>query len=123
MKGIYVNQLSAHGVPYADLIVKGIKTIETRSRNMLSACVGERVAIVRTIRGKKPEVVGYANIYAHEKSKDRASDVIETYVPHGSQYCDNRHFYHLSLACECKPYPLPANAVRHGRSWCEFNKE
>ena len=107
-------------MPYADLIVKGIKTIETRSRNMLSACVGERVAIIRTIRGKKPEVIGYADIYQHELSKYMASDVIDTFVPHGSKYCDNRHFYYLSWATECKPYPLPKDAVRHGRSWCEF---
>ena len=62
MYGIYVNENGC--TPYAELIVKGIKTIETRSRDMLKPLVGERVAIVRTHRNKKPMVIGYATISA-----------------------------------------------------------
>lgn len=125
MKGIFVNQLSAHGIPYADLIVMGKKKIETRSRNMLSACLFERVAIIRTMKGKKPIVIGYANISSvrHMMNTKAAECFAETFVPDGSKYANNRWFYWMTDAEKCKPYPLPANAVRHGRSWCEFEKE
>lgn len=122
MKGIYVNQLSAQGVKYADLIVDGYKTIETRSRDMLKSCLFERVAIIRTTRGKKPAIIGYANITGSRWMRNRqASDFPEsTYVPEGSKYASNRWFYLLSNPERCDPYPIPENAVRHGRSWCEW---
>ena len=44
-------------------------------------------------------------------------------VPYWSNYytsANGKWFYHLANAEECTPYPLPENAVRHGRSWCEF---
>ena len=62
MKAMFVNQLSHQGVKYADAIADGIKPVETRSRNMLQALVGERVAIVRTMRGKAPTVLGYVTV-------------------------------------------------------------
>lgn len=39
-------------VPFADLIVDGLKTIETRESKSLHPYVGKRVAIVRTGQGK-----------------------------------------------------------------------
>jgi len=39
-------------VPFADLIVDGFKTIETRESKSLHPYVGKRVAIVRTGQGK-----------------------------------------------------------------------
>lgn len=121
MKGIFVNQLSAQGVKYADLIVDGVKAIETRSRNMLSACLCERVAIIRTVRGKKPVVIGYADMVGSVHSEKTAADCYEsTFVPEGSKFAGNRWFYLLRNAERCQPYALPENAIRHGRSWCEF---
>ena len=64
MKAIFVNENGC--IPYAAAIVNGYKPIETRSRNMLSALVGERIAIVRTKRGKRPTIVGYANMTRYE---------------------------------------------------------
>ena len=123
MYGIFVNENGC--VHYADLIVGGYKTIETRNRNMLKALVGERVAIVRTRRGKNPLVVGYADIAGaefcpaskFEEFRDR------TCIPQGSMYDvhgKGKWFYHMANAERCDPYPLPADAARHGRSWCEF---
>lgn len=121
MKGIFVNQLSAQGVKYADLIVDGVKTIETRSRNMLSACLCERVAIIRTVRGKKPVVIGYADMVGTVHSEKTAAEYPEsTFVPEGSAYAGNKWFYLLRNAERCTPYHLPESTVRHGRSWCEF---
>lgn len=122
MKGIFVNQLSASGVKYADAIVDGYKTIETRSRNMLSACLYERVAIIRTVCGKKPVVIGYADIVGYVWQKDKtAADYYEsTLVPEGSKFAGNHWFYLLRNPERCEPYLLPENTIRHGRSWCEW---
>lgn len=31
-----------------------------------------------------------------------------------------RTMYEIGLAYSCTPYPLPSSAIRHGRSWCEW---
>ena len=127
MKAMFVNE---DGVPYAQLIVTGKKLIETRTKNMLLPLVGERVAIVSTHKGKKPMVVGYANVQNYSFCPITLLECWrrETMIPKGSTY-DNlgkrngkqgKWFYELYKAEPCKPYPLPTSAVRHGRSWCEW---
>lgn len=123
MKGIFVNENGC--IPYARLIAEGYKKIETRSKNMLSACVGERVAIVRTRRHKAPLILGYATIVRSTFCK--AEEFQQYFDLHlvrpGTAYdCKGRGkwFYWMEDAQECEPYPLPSSAVRHGRSWCEF---
>lgn len=124
MSGIFVNENGC--VRYADAIVKGIKTIETRNRNMLKSLVGKRVAIVRTRRGKLPMVVGYADIVdsffcpinLYEQYRD------QTLVPVGSSYDvhgKGKWFYFMDNAEKCDPFPLPQDSVRHGMSWCEYD--
>lgn len=127
MKAMFVNE---NTVPYAQLIVSGEKTIETRTKNMLLPLVGERVAVVRTRNGKKPMVVGYVDVtwYCFCLAAFLDEWRNETLIPRGDIY-DNlgrrdgrqgKWFYDLANAEPCDPYPLPASAVRHGRSWCEF---
>ena len=127
MKGIFVNERGAGF--YARWIVNGSKTIETRNRDMLSACVGERVAIVRTrkntIPHTAPMIVGYVTIT--EKSFCKAEDFQKHFKEHlvlpGTAYDateKGKWLYYLANAETCEPYPLPSSAVRHGRSWCEF---
>lgn len=123
MKGIFVNENG--GIHYAQAIVNGIKPYETRSRHMLWQCMGDRVAIVKTRRGKAPNVVGYATIdhaefWTVQELEERRN---LTLIPEGSQYdCKGRGkwCYHMADPETCEPYPLPADAIRHGRSWCEF---
>ena len=125
MYGIFVNENG--GVHYAQAIVQGVKRVETRHKNMLNKLNGCRVAIVRTRRGKKPMILGYVNIdaidwYSQEIANSEKMRKF-TLIPEGSQYDarkDGVYFYWLSHPEECAPYPLPADAVRHGRSWCEF---
>ena len=123
MKGIFVNENG--GIRYAEAIVKGYKDIETRNRNMLSACVGDRVAVIRTRRGKNPVVIGYVDIVSSEFCPVDDFDswfdhhlvpMESMYAPHGK----GKWFYWLENPETCEAYPLPADAVRHGRSWCEF---
>lgn len=123
MKGIFVNENG--GIHYAQMIVKGYKPIETRHRNMLSACVGERVAIIRTRRNKKPMVLGYATVLWAEHYSKEYLDAIRnlTLIPTGSEHDAGRNgkwCYYMADPVVCDPYPLPSSTVRHGRSWCEF---
>ena len=124
MYGIFVNENGC--VPYADAIVKGYKPIETRNRNMLAKCVGHRVAIIRTRRGKKPMIVGFATIYHSARMDSEWLNQFRnlTLIPEGSAYdCKpngSKWCYFLSDACECDPFPLPSYAIRHGRSYCEL---
>jgi len=125
MYGIFVNENG--GVRYAQAIVQRLKPVETRNRNMLSALVGENVAIIRTRRGKAPMVLGYATIYraTHETQKVMNSAFMRklTLIPEGSAFdsgAKGKWCYWLKDATTCDPYPLPSSAIRHGRSWCEF---
>ena len=122
-QGIFVNENGC--IRYADLIAGGYKKVETRSRNMLADLVGRRVAIVRTRRHKAPLIVGYATIAS--STFCRAEDFQKYFDLHlvrpGTAYdCKGRGkwFYWMEDAQRCKPVPLPDDAVRHGRSWCEF---
>lgn len=124
MEGIFVNENGC--IKYAQLIVSGIKTIETRNRNMLKCLVGKRVAIVRTRRGKLPMVVGYVDIvdaaFCPYRLYDEYRD--QTLVPVGSKYDvhgNGKWFYFLENAEKCDPFPLPQAAIRHGLSWCEYD--
>ncbi len=124
MQGIFVNEKRG-GVPYAQALVNGYKTAESRNKDMLSALVGKRVAIIRTMRGHAPQVVGYVTITG--KTFCNFSDFQKLYnfhlVPQGSQFDAHgrgKWLYWIDNPEPCAPYDLPISAVRHGRSWCEF---
>ena len=124
MKGMFVN--SDGCIPYAECIVWGIKSVETRNRNMLRPLIGERVAVVRTHRGKNPMIVGYVTVtHGYRVGGQWLHDNREkTLIPEGSKYdvpIDGAKWcYWLRNAVKCDPYPLPADAIRHGISWVEF---
>lgn len=123
MYGIFVNEDG--GVPYAAAIVQGLKTVETRNRNMLKRLVGERVAVIRTRRNSRPTIVGYVDIVRDEFCPVTLFEMYrdETLIPPGSSRDvrgRGKWFYRLANAEQADPCPLPSNAVRHGRSWCEF---
>lgn len=127
MKGFFTNE---NRVPYAGLIVSRQKPIETRTRNMLASLVGERVAVISTKRGREPMVVGYAYMRSYFFLTEEVLDSIRnlTRIPRGDSFdkygthngVRGKWCYEMTGAEPCEPYPLPAQAVRHGRSWCEF---
>ena len=123
MKGIFVSE--SRSIRYAWAIVHGYKTIETRSKNMLSACVGETVAVIRTRKGHKPDIIGFVDIVSAEfcPAKDFDKYANQHLIPPGSKYdCHGKGkwMYHLANAESYFSQPLPDSAIRHGRSWCEF---
>ena len=125
MYGIFIND---DCFPFTREILAGRKTIETRNKNMLKDLAGKRVALISTRRGKRPAIVGYAMIdrhpiYLHAESLDFFRDL--TRIPAGSKYDPKpgagKWCYNLFRVESCDQYTLPENAIRHGRSWCEFN--
>ena len=122
IRGIFVRNDGP--VPYADKIVDGEKTIETRSRNMLGKLVGHPVVIIATGRGKKTMCIGSAWIANAVKATAERMDTIrdQTLIPAGSEFdTGSRWCYFLINHKRFKtPIPLPEDAVRHGRSWCEW---
>lgn len=123
MYGIFVNDDGP--VKFAEEIVAARKPVETRTRNMLRLLVGKRVAVVQTGRGKVPTIIGHVTIMDNQRKSgswlDENRD--KTLIIKGSKY-DNggaaKWCYFLKDAERCDPFQLPADAVRHGRSWCEF---
>jgi len=57
-RGVNINDGDA---PYTDMIMAGVKTVETRASRSLDSVVGKRVGIIRTGQGKAT-LVGYATI-------------------------------------------------------------
>ena len=124
MYGIFVNE-KHRGVPYAIALVNGYKLAESRNKDMLSALVGKRVAVIRTEKGSAPKVVGYVTIT--RKSFCNVADFRRLYlyhlVPSGSDFDAHdrgKWLYWVDDPEPCTHYELPSSAIRHGRSWCEF---
>ena len=130
MKAIFVHETA--GEPYAYWMVYGFKTEETRTKNTLLPCVGENVAVVSTRSGRKPEIVGFVEITGYSFCPASLFEMYreDTMIPYNSKYNKfgyrngkpGKWFYHIEFPRPCKPFPLPENAIRHGRSWCEFER-
>lgn len=129
MKAMYVHE--SRGENYAFWIVCGLKLIETRTKNTLLPLVGETVAVIRTRSGHAPEVCGFVKVTGNDFCDERFFNRYRnmTMIPENSKYNKfgtykgeaGKWFYHLENGRPCKPFPVPADAVKHGRSWCEFD--
>lgn len=122
MYGIYVE--STQAIDYARAIVEGRKMIETRTRNTLKALAGERVAIIRTMAGRNPAVVGYATMGNGIKVDGETFETLRPLhlIPPGSKFDhtgNGKWCYPIISHYECIAYPLPEHK-NHGRSYCEF---
>jgi predicted transcriptional regulator len=103
--------------PYADQIVDGSKTIETRDTDSLKPVVGQRVKIIRTGQGKA-EVIGEATI-----GKPKVYNSIEEFQADSSQHLvgetsnfsfkGQKYGYPIIDPVKYKfPYPAPTNKGR-----------
>jgi len=125
MIGIYVH--NSIGIPYADAIVEGGKTVETRTRDVLGRFVGKTVAIVRTRDRHPADIVGIVHI-SHKKfcTKEELDGMRDkTCIPPGSKFdCDGRGkwCYFLDEYMRLlKPIPLSeVKIVKRNMSWVEF---
>lgn len=125
MKAIFVR--NTRELKYADKLANHSKIAESRTRDTLSAVMWEEIAIIRTGSGK-PMVIGYGFIGSKIcVDKELFDEFFKDHcVPSGSKYdCPEDGFkwlYYFDYAFTCNPYPVPKNAVRHGRVWCEWEE-
>ena len=112
-----VNVRNEAEFPYADQIVDGSKTIETRDTDSLKPVVGQRVKIIRTGQGKA-EVIGEATI-----GKPKVYNSIEEFQADSSQHLvgetsnfsfkGQKYGYPIIDPVKYKfPYPAPTNKGR-----------
>lgn len=125
MYGIYVHNDGAYS--YARALVKGLKTIETRTRDVFKhiAWWGQKLAVIETGNGE-PTIVGYVILNPGYPVK---AELFHNYdaqhhVPAGSKYDtgeQGKWFYEVTWCEELdEPRPLPENRINHGRSYTEF---
>jgi hypothetical protein len=126
MIGIYVHDTS--GTPYAEAIVGGYKTIETRNRNVLGQFIGQRVAVVRTKAGHKAEIIGTVRIVNGRFLTESELDAMrnQTCIPPGSKFdCHGRGKwgYRLAHPEPCEPQLLSDHKIVHRTmSWVEYEE-
>ena len=114
--------------PFVDLIIKGLKLYETRNRNTLKRFIGKAIYLAETGKGKRPIVRCCCTITDIITITDKAtynSYRKLTRIKPGSCYDFNsdtkkKVLYRLDNVQQCTPFPVPGNAIRHGRTWCEI---
>ena len=114
MKGININDKQ---IPFTDLILDSLKTVETRSTRSLHSLVGQRVGIIRTGRGKA-HIVGYVDIVSeieYEDVKAFRDDYNRHLVTVGSQYDikpnGKKYGYVLANPERCEPIPVTSKGI------------
>ena len=113
--------------PFVELILSGLKTIETRNRNTLKSLIGKQVYIATTGKGKKPIVYGHCIISGCTVVTDKVTYNRyrkQTQIEKGSCYdftseTKQKVLYHLDSVKRCTPFTVPDNVIRHGRIYCE----
>ena len=124
--------INCKSVPYVDMIISGKKLFETRNRNTLKSLAYNYVYIAETGKGCKPMIKAVAALMPPVAitSRDMWRDLRRyTRVPVKSEQEWNKNTnvkYIYELRCVQPvpvPFPLPDNAVRHGRVWAEYNEE
>ena len=124
--------INSSETPFVDLILKGLKRYETRTRDTLTHNLfGRRVLIAETGHGR-PLIRCSAVIATREPSLSR--DLWEKWyrvpaqISKGSRYdwqpgTRKKYAYKLTDVRPVKPFLLPQDARRHGRIWAEYEGE
>lgn len=122
---VYINCSVA---PFVSDIMRRLKIYETRSRDMLGSLVGQRVLIAETGTGPR-SVVRCSAVIDHAITCDagafrRLRPLHQ--VPAGSDYdwkpCTRKKVLYRLVDVRPVPVPFhPAEGVRHGRVWMEYN--
>lgn len=129
-KVVYIN---CDTVPFLDRIISLDKVLETRTRNMLKALVGQTVYLAETRRGRRPVIRCRVTIGTPMaiRTRDEWNRFLAlACIPAGSRYdwqnnTTVKHLYPLIDVQECPPHIIPADAeiIRHGRTWSEYRRE
>ena len=115
MKAININGSED---PFTDLILAGIKTIETRNTKSLKSLVGQRVGIISTHKKRKALLVGYVNIVKEIKynnEEEFRADYLRHRVIPGGKYDIKKegvkYGYVLSNPQKCDPIVIKAKGI------------
>ena len=115
MKAININDTEFN---FTDLILSGIKTIETRDTRSLKSLVGKRVGIISTHKSRKAFLVGYVDIVKEIKystEEEFRRDCIKHHVLAGSKYDIKKggvkYGYVLSNPQKCDPVVVTAKGI------------
>ena len=125
MYGIYIADDGA--MNYAKAIVKGIKLMETRTRDVFKSIPEfQKLAVIRTRKGHKPEIVGHVRMQRGYHCPAELFHLFDSshLVGIGSKYDTDERGKWLYTFTWCEeldePIELPANRINHGRSYTEF---
>ena len=123
--------INCKDVPFVDLIIKGEKQLETRTRNTLGGLVGRRVLLAETGHGK-PVVKCYATIMDVVKVDSRSWWKNGQFrhmakIPLHSKYdwatgTKCKWVYGLTDVVRVGPF-IPKEGKRHGRVWMEYETD
>lgn len=83
-----LNVRNEAGFPFADWIVDGLKSIETRRKPNLDRLIGQRIKIIRTGQGKA-QVIGEVTVTSRKQYRTKAefeADYKQHLVAPGSQF-------------------------------------
>lgn len=125
---IFINSSSA---PYVDLILAGLKTFETRSRDTLGCLKGQRVLIAESGKRRPPIIRASAFIGTKSVRIENAEDWgwfrASHQVPYGTEYdwkpdTKVKYMYQLIDVRPCVPF-VPELGKRHGRVWAELDEK
>lgn len=112
MKGININDKE---IPFTDLILDGIKTIETRETNSLGSLVGQRVGIIRTGCGKATLVgfISITNVIIYDSKGKFRSDYKRHLVRENSRYDikGKKYGYILENPTRCDPVAVNSKGI------------
>lgn len=106
--------------PFINLILAGKKVYETRNKNTLKRLMGKTVYLAETGKGKAV-VKAVCTITDLVTVTDKATYNRyrkQTQVKHGSIYDftgNVKYLYKLDNVKAVNPFPVPGNAVKHGR--------
>jgi hypothetical protein len=109
--------------PFISWIIAGKKLFETRNRNTLGRFIGKTVYFAETGKGRRPVVRCSCMITELVTVTDRATynDYRKpAMIKKGSVFdwketTRKKCLYKLEGVKACEPFPLPENAVYHGR--------
>ena len=114
--------------PFITWIISGLKTYETRNRNTLKSLVGKTVYIAETGHNKPPVIrckctIGEPVIVTDKQTYNRYRK--HTCIEKGSVFdftaaTKKKVLYPLLNVQEVKPFTVPENVIRHGRTYCEI---
>ena len=130
MYGIYVK--STRATPYAQAIIQGYKTLETRTRDVFKSLFKNKdeicVAIIET-SGKRSAILGLCILHKGQKidcETFRSDEYFHKHlVPPHSKYDVKDSGFKWCYECTeplpfLRPAELPRDIISHGRSYCEF---